>query len=181
MSGLNLVDTRLALVLVNITFNLPFAIVIMRQAFIDLPIELEEAAMVDGASPFGTFARIALRLTAPAMAATLMIVLAFSWNELLFALNSGHAQRQNRARPRCGLGGHAGHRVLVRRRKGAYRPRSPHGAGYFGAALHRRRSDLWGGERMTGTVGGMSTHNIRRRSHPPLLYILESHVLDSRT
>ena len=89
MSQLNLVDTRLALVLVNITFNLPFAIVIMRQAFIDLPLELEEAAMVDGASFFGTFTRIALRLSAPAMAATLMIVLAFSWNELLFALNIG--------------------------------------------------------------------------------------------
>ena len=89
MSQLNLVDTRTGLVLVNITFNLPFAIVIMRQAFIDLPIELEEAAMVDGASFFVTFTRIALRLTAPAMAATLMIILAFSWNELLFALNLG--------------------------------------------------------------------------------------------
>jgi len=89
MSQLKLIDTRLALILVNITFNLPFAIVIMRQAFIDLPIELEEAAMVDGASFFTTFTRIALRLTAPAMAATLMIILAFSWNELLFALNLG--------------------------------------------------------------------------------------------
>lgn len=89
MSQLKLIDTRLALILVNITFNLPFAIVIMRQAFIDLPIELEEAAMVDGASFFGTFTRIALRLTAPAMAATLMIILAYSWNELLFALNLG--------------------------------------------------------------------------------------------
>lgn len=89
MSQLKLIDTRLALILVNITFNLPFAIVIMRQAFIDLPIELEEAAMVDGASFFITFTRVALRLTAPAMAATLMIILAFSWNELLFALNLG--------------------------------------------------------------------------------------------
>lgn len=89
MSQLKLIDTRWALILVNITFNLPFTIVIMRQAFIDLPIELEEAAMVDGASFLGTFSRIALRLTAPAMAATLMIILAFSWNELLFALNLG--------------------------------------------------------------------------------------------
>ncbi len=89
MSQLHLVDTRLALILVNITFNLPFAIVIMRQAFMDLPIELEEAAFVDGASFLGSFTRIALRLTAPAMAATLMIILAFSWNELLFALNLG--------------------------------------------------------------------------------------------
>lgn len=89
MSQFKLIDTRLALILVNITFNLPFAIVIMRQAFIDLPIELEEAAMVDGASFFGSFYRVALRLTAPVMAATLMIILAFCWNELLFALNLG--------------------------------------------------------------------------------------------
>jgi multiple sugar transport system permease protein len=89
MSQMRLIDTRFALILVNITFNLPFAIVIMRQAILDLPIELEEAALVDGATYFGSFARVALRLTAPAMAATLMIILAFSWNELLFALNLG--------------------------------------------------------------------------------------------
>lgn len=89
MSQFKLIDTKLALILVNITFNLPFAIVIMRQAFMDLPIELEEAAMVDGTSFFGSFYRIALRLVAPVMAATLMIILAFCWNELLFALNLG--------------------------------------------------------------------------------------------
>lgn len=89
MRFLGLIDTRLALILVNITFNLPFAVVIMRQAFLDLPVELEEAALVDGASYFGAFRRIALRLTAPAMAATLLIVFAFSWNEFLFALTLG--------------------------------------------------------------------------------------------
>ena len=89
MSQLHLIDTRFSLILVNTTFNLPFAIVIMRQAFIDLPIELEEAALVDGASAFQAFSQIALRLAAPAMAATLMIVLAFSWNEFLFALTLG--------------------------------------------------------------------------------------------
>jgi multiple sugar transport system permease protein len=89
MRQLNLLDTVQALILVNVTFNLPFAIVIMRQAFVDLPIELEEAALVDGASYFGAFSHIALRLTAPAMAATLLIVMAFSWNEFLFALTLG--------------------------------------------------------------------------------------------
>lgn len=89
MRNLNLIDTQLSLILVNITFNLPFAVVIMRQAFLDLPIELEEAALVDGASYFGAFGRIALRLAAPAMAATLLIVFAFSWNEFLFALTLG--------------------------------------------------------------------------------------------
>lgn len=89
MRQLNLIDTRAALILVNITFNLPFAVVIMRQAFLDLPIELEEAALVDGASYLGAFGRIALRLAAPAMAATLLIIFAFSWNEFLFALTLG--------------------------------------------------------------------------------------------
>ena len=89
MSRLRLIDTLLSLILVNITFNLPFAIVIMRQAFMDLPIELEEAALVDGASNYQAFVHVALRLAAPAMAATLMIVLAFSWNEFLFALTLG--------------------------------------------------------------------------------------------
>lgn len=89
MRQLSLIDTQLSLIIVNITFNLPFAVVIMRQAFVDLPVELEEAALVDGASYFGAFARVALRLTAPAMAATLLIVFAFSWNEFLFALTLG--------------------------------------------------------------------------------------------
>jgi multiple sugar transport system permease protein len=89
MSQLRLVDTQLSLILVNITFSLPFVIVIMRQAFMDLPVELEEAALVDGASFFGAFSQIALRLAAPAMAATLLIVMAFSWNEFLFALTLG--------------------------------------------------------------------------------------------
>lgn len=52
----------------------------------DLPVELEGATQVDGASAFQAFTNIALRLAAPAMVVTLMIVQAFSWNEFLFAL-----------------------------------------------------------------------------------------------
>jgi multiple sugar transport system permease protein len=83
---LHLLDTRTALILVNTTFNLPFVVVIMRQAFIDLPIELEEAALVDGANYFNIFLRISLRLAAPSLAAAVLIVVAFTWNEFLFAL-----------------------------------------------------------------------------------------------
>ncbi len=52
----------------------------------DLPVELEVVALVDGVSAFQAFTNIALRLAAPAMVVTLMIVPAFSWNEFLFAL-----------------------------------------------------------------------------------------------
>jgi multiple sugar transport system permease protein len=74
------------LILLDATFVLPFVVVIVRQTFLDLPIEVEEAAMVDGAGHWGAFWRIALPLAAPAIAATGLIVFAFSWNEFAFAL-----------------------------------------------------------------------------------------------
>jgi multiple sugar transport system permease protein len=84
-----LLDTPLALILVNATFILPFVVVILRQSFLDLPVELEEAALVDGASHFGAFVRVALPLVAPAVAATGLIIFAFVWNEFLFASSLG--------------------------------------------------------------------------------------------
>ena len=89
MRYFNLLDTRLALIFVNITFNLPLVVVIMRQAFLDLPIELEESAMVDGASFLDIFLKISLRLAMPSMAAAMLIAIAFTWNEFLFALTLG--------------------------------------------------------------------------------------------
>ena len=85
-SALDLLDSRLALTLVTATFILPFVVVICRQTFYDLPIELEEAALVDGASHFGAFLRVALPLAMPAVAAAGLIMFAFAWNEYLFAV-----------------------------------------------------------------------------------------------
>ena len=82
-----LLDTPLALALVNATFTLPFAVLILRDVFRELPRELEEAALVDGASHLAVFRLIALPLAAPAIVAAGIICFAFSWNEFLFALN----------------------------------------------------------------------------------------------
>ncbi len=82
---LNLLDTLAGMVIVNATFTLPFATLIMRDYFADLPNELREAALVDGASEFTTFWRIALPLAKPALVASTLICFAFSWNEFLFA------------------------------------------------------------------------------------------------
>lgn len=80
-----MLDSRLALILVNTTFTIPFAVLILRDAFREVPIELEEAAQVDGCSPLQSFVRIALPLAAPALVSAGVICFAFTWNEFLNA------------------------------------------------------------------------------------------------
>ena len=87
MRQFGLLDSVLALVLLNATFTLPFAVIILSQTFRELPRELEEAAWVDGASHLQSFLSIVLPLALPGLAATWVICMAFSWNEFLFALS----------------------------------------------------------------------------------------------
>jgi multiple sugar transport system permease protein len=63
-----------------------FGTFLMRQFFLSIPAELEEAARLDGANPFQTFWRIMLPLTGPAISALAILVVLFSWNELLWPL-----------------------------------------------------------------------------------------------
>jgi multiple sugar transport system permease protein len=86
MRDLRLLNTRLALVIVYTSFNLPFVVWMMRGFFAELPRELEEAAMVDGDSRLGALWRVVLPLVAPGLAATAVFCLIVSWNEFLFAL-----------------------------------------------------------------------------------------------
>jgi len=85
MQNLRLIDTHLGMIVINATFVLPFAVLIMRDFFADFPKDLEDAALVDGASHFQMFWRIALPIAGPAMAASAVICFAFAWNEFLFA------------------------------------------------------------------------------------------------
>jgi multiple sugar transport system permease protein len=82
---LDLLNSTTGLIVAYLTFNLPFAIWIMNAFFADLPPALEEAAMVDGATKFGAFWRIALPLTAPGIVTTAILCLVFSWNDYAFA------------------------------------------------------------------------------------------------
>ena len=81
---IGLYDTKLGMILVQTTFIMPFVIVIVRQTFIDLPIELEEAAMVDGATHIGAFLRVAVPLSVPAIVAASLIMFTFAWNDYFF-------------------------------------------------------------------------------------------------
>lgn len=87
MRSLQMLDSVVALMLLNATFTLPFPVIILSQMFRELPIELEEAALVDGASRFQSFTRVALPLVLPGLVATWIICMAFSWNEFLFGLS----------------------------------------------------------------------------------------------
>ncbi len=73
------------LIVAYLSFNLPFAIWIMNAFFAQLPPSLEEAAMVDGASRWQAFRRIALPLTLPGLATTSVLCLVFAWNDYAFA------------------------------------------------------------------------------------------------
>jgi multiple sugar transport system permease protein len=83
---LSMLNTKLAVVIAYTAFNLPFATWMMKSYFQDLPVELEEAAMVDGDTRWGAFLRIALPLARPGLAATAIFSLIISWNEFLLAL-----------------------------------------------------------------------------------------------
>jgi multiple sugar transport system permease protein len=83
---LHLINTIWGLIIAYLSFNLPFAIWIMNAFFADLPKGMEEAALVDGATRFQTFWRVALPLTAPGIVTTAILCLVFSWNDYAFAV-----------------------------------------------------------------------------------------------
>jgi multiple sugar transport system permease protein len=91
---LGMLDTRTALVLTYAATNLPIVVWLMRDYFTTLPWELEEAAVVDGASAFRVFRSITLPLSVPGLVATFLIVLVFAWNEYLLALFLSSADAQ---------------------------------------------------------------------------------------
>lgn len=85
MSSFNLPPT-LALILVNAGFNLAFSIWILNAYFASIPVELEEAAMMDGASRMGSLIRITLPLAAPGIVTAVIFTFIAAWNEFIMAL-----------------------------------------------------------------------------------------------
>jgi multiple sugar transport system permease protein len=82
--GLN--NSLTGLIIIYTAYNVPFAAFLMQSFFDGIPKDLEEAAMIDGATRFGALRQIILPLTMPGIAATLGFVFTAAWSELLFAL-----------------------------------------------------------------------------------------------
>jgi multiple sugar transport system permease protein len=82
--GIQLFDTRVGMILVYTAFFTPVAIYFMRSFFQAIPRDLEEAAQVDGCTPFSAFVRVILPSAAPGLVATFVYAFLFAWDELLF-------------------------------------------------------------------------------------------------
>lgn len=84
-SRLELINSKTALVLPYVTFTLPLCVWLLTAFFRDLPPDLEEAALVDGATPLGAFRNVIVPLAAPGVFTAAILIFIFAWNEFLFA------------------------------------------------------------------------------------------------
>ncbi|NSW76640.1 MAG: carbohydrate ABC transporter permease [Candidatus Atribacteria bacterium] len=84
-----LLDTYLGLIMVYQLIGIPFVVWMSRSYFLDIPVSIEEASLVDGASRFQTFARVVLPLAKGGLAVTALLTFIFCWNSFVFALVVG--------------------------------------------------------------------------------------------
>lgn len=87
LSPMGLINTKLGLIIVYTGTEAVFALWNMKGYFDTIPVEIEEAAMIDGAKPWQLVTRIVLPMAKPTIAVTAMMVLIYVWNEYIFAIN----------------------------------------------------------------------------------------------
>ncbi len=85
--ALGLYDTYPGLIIPYLTFSLPLAIYTLVAFFREIPWELEQAAQIDGATPFQAFRKVIVPLAAPGMFTAAILVFIFAWNDFLFAIS----------------------------------------------------------------------------------------------
>jgi multiple sugar transport system permease protein len=85
-TDIGLYDTKTGLIIPYLTFALPLAIYILTSFFREIPKDLEEAALVDGATRFQAFYKVVVPLAAPGMATAAILTFIFAWNEFLLAI-----------------------------------------------------------------------------------------------
>jgi len=86
LSAVGLLDTRLGLVLLYAAYQLPVVIWMLYGYFLSLPLEIEQAARMDGYSPLATLRKIVLPLSRPGLVAAALFVLVFAWNDFVVAV-----------------------------------------------------------------------------------------------
>lgn len=86
LSTVGLIDTRLGLVLLYAAYQLPAVVWMLYGYFLSLPLELEQAARIDGCSPFRTLRTVVLPLSKPGLVAAALFTIVFSWNDFVVAV-----------------------------------------------------------------------------------------------
>lgn len=89
---LGLLDTYIGMILIHALMNLPLAVLLMKSFFDDIPAEIDESAVIDGASRWLIFRRVVLPMAKGGIAATAVLCFIFSWTEFLFALTLTQTQ-----------------------------------------------------------------------------------------
>jgi ABC-type glycerol-3-phosphate transport system permease component len=92
LSAAGLFDTRLGLVLLYTAYQLPAAMWMLYGYFMSLPVEVENAARVDGCSPLGTLWKVVLPLSKPGLVAAALFALVFAWNDFVVAVTMTSSQ-----------------------------------------------------------------------------------------
>jgi multiple sugar transport system permease protein len=85
--ALGLYDTYPGLIIPYLTFSLPLAIYVLVAFFREIPWDLEQAAQVDGATPFQAFRKVIVPLAAPGVFTAAILVFIFAWNDFVFAIS----------------------------------------------------------------------------------------------
>jgi len=86
MQRIGLLDTYTGLLIAYVSFALPFSIWLLIGFFVDVPLEVEEAGLIDGCTPLGVLLRIVIPIAAPGLVVAAIFAFLASWNEFLFAL-----------------------------------------------------------------------------------------------
>jgi len=86
MVGLNLLDTYFSLIIANSVFTIAFTIWMMNGYFKSIPVEIEEAALIDGCSRVQTISRIMIPIAVPGLVTAMIYTFIYAWNEFLFGL-----------------------------------------------------------------------------------------------
>lgn len=86
LDSMNLLDTYWAMILPYVAFRLPMAIILIRSVFLSIPLELVDAATIDGCSSLKTFRHVYLPLSSSVLVTAAVLTAYFAWNEFLFAI-----------------------------------------------------------------------------------------------
>lgn len=90
---LGLINNYLGVILADATITIPFVVIILRTYFKDIPKELEEASIIDGCGPFGTFMRIMVPVSYPGIVTAASMALFMSWGDMVFSLTFLNQER----------------------------------------------------------------------------------------